>query len=203
MLNKNQVIELRESLNNKGYCQVNNVLHPELKKYLQIGSYILENQSSKENDTKEDVVHTKSTNSKVMYSSNLGESLLVYFTEIYSKISGKNLIPTYSFYRKYYKTNILLPHKDRPSCQYSATIQINSSVDKSWNFFLKDKQGQKVECKTKVGDIIFYKGQEVEHWREELEYEHSSHFFLHWVDKDDPQYKKHWFDGRSGLGILR
>ena len=139
MLNENQVIELRESLNNKGYCQVNNVLHPELKKYLQIGSYILENQSNPENNNKGEVVYTKSANSKVMYNSDLGETLLVYFNEIYSKISGKNLIPTYSFYRKYYKTNILVPHKDRPSCQYSATIQINSSVNKSWNFFLKDK----------------------------------------------------------------
>ena len=198
MLTENQVIQLRESLNNKGYCQVNNSFHPQLKEYLQIGSYLLEKQSMEESLQ---VIKAPSNKSKSSSNTLLGETLLIYFTQLYSQISGKNLIPTYSFYRKYYKGNNLLEHKDRPSCQYSATIQINSSTNKSWYFFLEDKEGKEVKCEAKVGDIIFYKGMEVPHWREELEYEHSSHFFLHWVDKDDPKYKPYWFDGREGLGI--
>ena len=199
MLNENQVIELRESLNNKGYCQVNNILHSQLKEYLQIGSHLLEEQSHIETQNENSLIYIDSIPNKTYYSPSFGDILLAYFTKIYSEISGKNLVPSYSFFRKYFQGNDLKKHIDRPSCQYSATIQINSSVDESWDFFITDKQNQKVECKTKVGDIIFYKGEEVEHWRETLKYEHSSHFFLHWVDKDNPNYKPYHFDGRKSL----
>ena len=203
MLTENQVIQLKESLNNRGYCQINNILHPQLKEYLQIGAHLIAKTSLSETNSEEEVVKTNNHHSKVQYSSLMGETLLAYFTSIYSQISGKNLIPTYSFFRKYYKTNKLIKHTDRPSCQYSATIQVDSSEDTSWPIWVKDKMGKDVKCETKVGDIIFYKGEEVLHWRNELTYDHSSHFFLHWVDKDDHKYKPYWFDGRKGLGNIR
>ena len=199
MLTENQVIQLRESLNNKGYCQVNNILHSQLKEYLQIVPNLIVKYSNTETQKENKITYIDSIPNKIYYSSPFGETLLAYFTKIYSEISGKNLVPSYSFFRKYFQGNDLKKHIDRPSCQYSATIQINSSVDESWDFFITDKQNQKVECKTKVGDIIFYKGEEVEHWRETLKYEHSSHFFLHWVDKDNPNYKPYHFDGRKSL----
>jgi hypothetical protein len=201
MLTENQVIQLRESLNNKGYCQVNNILHPQLKEYLQISAQMLA-QGPLEKEIWE-LIQNKNQPSQYLYSSIIGETLLTYFTPIYSQISGKNLNPTYSFFRKYYKTNKLLKHTDRSSCQYSATIQVDSSEDTSWPIWIKDKMNIDIKCDTKIGDIVFYKGEEVPHWREELEYEHSSHFFLHWVDKDNPKYKPYWFDGRERLGISR
>ena len=202
MLTENQVIQLRESLNNKGYCQVNNILHSQLKEYLQISSQMLALDPLYE-ESNVRIIKTKTTPSQAQYSSIIGENLLIYFTKIYSQISGKNLIPTYSFFRKYTKTNLLKKHTDRPSCQYSATIQIDSSKDESWPIFIQDKYNQKIKCETKIGDIIFYKGEEVEHWREELQYEYSSHLFLHWVDKDNLNYQPYWFDGRERLGISR
>ena len=42
MLNKNQVIQLRDSLNNEGYCQVNNIFHPQLIDYFKLSSELLQ-----------------------------------------------------------------------------------------------------------------------------------------------------------------
>jgi hypothetical protein len=200
MLNENQVVELRESLSNKGYCQINSIFNSQLIEYLKIGSSMLEFETEEDPATK-DGFFGKNSNSKPLrkYSPALGESLLIYLTPIYSQISGKNLIPTYSLYRKYYQTNTLEKHKDRPSCQYSATIQTDSSKDESWPIWIQSKNGN-TKNNSKIGDVIFYKGEEVLHWREELKYDYSSHLFLHWVDGDNPNYNQYWWDGRKRLG---
>lgn len=202
MFTEDQVIKLRDSLNNEGYCQVNNIFHSQLINYLKIGSSMLEFEIN-EDPLVEDKFFGENNNSSPLskYASVIGENLLIYLTPIYSQISGKNLIPTYSYYRKYFQNNILEKHSDRPSCQYSATIQIDSSKDESWPIWIKDKNNQDIECNSKIGDIIYYKGTEVLHWRKELKYEHSSHLFFHWVDGDDPSYKEFWWDGRERLGI--
>ena len=200
MFTEDQVIKLRDSLNNKGYCQVNNIFHSQLIEYLKIGSQMLEFETIEEGNGEGEVVKTNFQHSIATYASTIGENLLIYLTPIYSQILGKNLIPTYSFFRKYYQTNTLEKHQDRPSCQYSATIQIDSSKDEFWPIWIQSKNGQDVECNSKIGDAVFYKGCEVLHWREELKYEHSSHLFLHWVDGDDPAYREFWWDGRERLG---
>tara|TARA_R110000787_G_scaffold281250_1_gene392475 strand:+ start:98 stop:709 length:612 start_codon:yes stop_codon:yes gene_type:complete len=200
MLNENQVIQLRDSLNNEGYCQVNNILSPQLIEYFKLGSSMLEFETQQENNDESDIISTKGEKSIAKYSPFLGETLLLYLSPIYSQISGKDLVPTYSFYRKYSQTNNLGKHIDRPSCQYSATIQIDSSEDKSWPICIQNKNLQDIECNSKIGDIVFYKGEEVAHWREELKYKYSSHLFLHWVDGGDPAYKEFWWDGRERLG---
>ena len=203
MFTEDQVIKLRDSLNNEGYCQVNNIFHPQLIEYLKISSQMLEFETIEEGNGEGEVVKTNSQHSIIKYASIIGENLLTYLTPIYSQISGKNLIPTYSFFRKYFQTNILVKHRDRPSCQFSATIQVDSSKDESWPIWIKSKNGQDIECNSKIGDAVFYKGCEVLHWREELKYEYSSHLFLHWVDRDNPAYKEFWWDGRERLGTSR
>tara|TARA_R110000803_G_scaffold59958_1_gene119019 strand:+ start:53 stop:667 length:615 start_codon:yes stop_codon:yes gene_type:complete len=201
MLNENQVIKLRNSFNNEGYCQVNNIFHPQLVEYLKIGSSMLEFETEEDPSTQTGIFGENYSSGPLRkYSPILGENLLIYLTPIYSQILNKNLIPTYSLYRKYFQTNILEPHTDRPSCQYSATIQIDSSKDESWPIWIQSKNDQDIECNSKIGDAVFYKGCEVLHWREELKYEYSSHLFLHWVDRDDPAYKEFWWDGRERLG---
>ena len=204
MFTEDQVIKLRDSLNNKGYCQVNNIFHSQLIEYLKIGSQMLEFESIKEPANHEDhVVKSKLENTLSYYAPIIGENLLIYLTPIYSKISGKKLIPTFSVFRKYTKTSILLEHIDRSSCQYSATIQIDSSKNEPWPLWIRNKLNQNIECNSKLGDIVFYKGEEVAHWREELKYEYSSHLFLFWVDEDNPAYQKYFYDSRERLGIQK
>ena len=205
MLNKNQVIQLRDSLNNEGYCQINNFFHPQLKEYLQITSQfsellcnMLPHQLNR--DGKSSLVDSKlSVKSKGIYAYPPGEFLLQQLTKTYSYISKKSLIPSYSYFRKYYKLNSLLKHKDRFPSQYAATIQIDSSKNEPWPIWIKSKTGKEVKCNSKIGDIIFYKGEEVEHWREELQYEYSSHLFLMWVDENDWRYDGIKYDGRDSL----
>jgi len=136
-----------------------------------------------------------------LYNSNLGISLHKILTPLYSQISKKNLIPSYSFIRKYYQNNLLPPHIDRPSCQYSATLQLDRSKDKPWKFNLLDitKTYSKIIeiIDQKIGDIILYKGEKLLHWRLPLEYEWSTHLFLHWVDGDDPNYKEYQYDQKT------
>tara|TARA_R110000803_G_scaffold106364_1_gene174444 strand:- start:234 stop:854 length:621 start_codon:yes stop_codon:yes gene_type:complete len=199
MLNENQVIQLRDSLNNEGYCQVNNIFHPQLIDYFKLSSGLLQLEDLYSDKEENNLVKSTNKRDKAQYAPFIGETLLLYLTSIYSKISGKNLTPTYSFYRNYFQGNSLNRHTDRPSCQYSATIQIDSSKDESWPIWIQSKNRQDIECNSKIGDAVFYKGEEVEHWREELQYEYSSHLFLHWVDKDDPTYKEFWLDGRKNL----
>tara|TARA_R110000803_G_scaffold194180_1_gene257199 strand:- start:63 stop:689 length:627 start_codon:yes stop_codon:yes gene_type:complete len=194
MLNEKQVINYKDLFNNKGYCQIDNIFHPQLLEYLKIGSSMLEYQTVPEKNNERDVVRTNKQNSIHKYGPDIGENLLVFLTPLFNQITGKNLIPTYSYFRKYFQTNTLLKHQDRPSCQYSATIQFNSSKNESWPIWVQDKNKENIKCSPKVGDIIFYMGEKLPHWREELKYEHSSHLFLHWVDKEDPNYKNHWWD---------
>lgn len=195
-----EVINLRNSLNQKGYIHVKNIIEPQLCSFLQYSSLFIYHYSILENNDLESIVSKKNENSSIAYSPVIGETLLEVLTPIYSQIVGKKLIPSYSLYRLYKKGNELLPHKDRPSCQYSATIQIDSEKDKIWKFGIKDKEGNEISIGANLGDVIFYKGQEVRHWRKPLKYEFSAHLFLHWVNGEDPNYKDYWYDGREYLG---
>lgn len=203
MLNENEVIQLRNSLNKEGICVTKNIFGNELVSFLKTCSSFLDISSNFLPETNKEGVVKSSNNtfSKFSYSTIIGESLLLYLTPYYNKISGKNLVPTYSYYRTYFKGQNLIPHKDRPSCQYSISLQIKSSNNKSWPIYFHSKTSQIVEAIVEIGDVVFYKGEEVLHWRNHLEFENSSHFFLHWVDKDNPTYKKYWYDGRKRLGI--
>jgi hypothetical protein len=85
MLKNFQIISLKESLNNKGYCQINNILHPQFKEYLQIGAYLIAKTSLSETNIGEEVVKTQNHHSKAQYTTIIGETLLAYFTPIYSQ----------------------------------------------------------------------------------------------------------------------
>ena len=196
-LTDKQVFQLRHALKKFGHCQVENIIRPQLAQFLNLASHLMSSYVKEENNP---VVLTKNKHSKKQYAPIIGESLFACLTPIYSQISGKELIPTYSFFRTYYKGGTLTLHKDRPACQYSATIQIDSKDKNIWPIFIKDKKGIIQECKASWGDVIWYKGEEVEHWREELDFEYSSHLFMHWVDKNDSNYTKYQLDGRNSLG---
>lgn len=134
----------------------------------------------------------------------MAELLLLHFREHYSKVVGKELVPTYSYTRIYEKGAFLKQHRDRPACQYSMTVNIASSDDsKPWPFFCKTAVEGSKESKI-YNDLytpILYKGEDVSHWREPLEKDRSLHVFLHYVDKNDPDYRKEWYDGRRYVGV--
>jgi hypothetical protein len=98
-------------------------------------------------------------------------------------ITGKTLLPTYSFGRIYYKNAVMKEHTDRPSCEYSVTLC--ASIDnKPWPIWLRNKEGVDIPVDLYPGDALIYKGQMIPHWRNPYtEGNEQVQFFLHWVDK--------------------
>ena len=58
------------------------------------------------------------------YGDYLAESLLLNKKNLIEKEGNLKLLPTYSYWRTYTKYADLKKHKDRPSCEISATVSI-------------------------------------------------------------------------------
>ena len=129
---------------------------------------------------------------------------------------GIGLVPTYYFSREYYTDAVLYAHRDRPSCEISATIAIDYSTpkDEPWAIWVKkDKNFSKNKlsafevsqslssaeradqnCKEILlypGDMMVYQGCNVIHWRDPFEGDFSRHIFIHFVHKDGKIFKQY------------
>lgn len=134
--------------------------------------------------------------SKAKYADPLIESLLECLTAEMQEITGiKNLQPSYSYLRYYENGQYLVKHSDRPSCQYSVTLPLMTADDTPWTIYM---EGNEVDLA--VGDMVVYKGQEAEHWREPFKGKFQVQAHLHYVDGDDPKYKEYVYDRRNQLG---
>jgi hypothetical protein len=118
------------------------------------------------------------------------------------------LYPTYTYARIYKKGDVLERHKDRPSCEISATMFLGGDP---WSIYLEPNsnlggkpspvgkytpsKSKGVEIKLKEGDILIYKGCEMEHWRKKFKGKDCVQVFLHYN-------RPHlglpaWFQGRK------
>ena len=125
-------------------------------------------------------------NSHSYYNLPICNILLGRLTDKVSEISGKTLKPTYSYCRVCFKGADLKPHKDRPSCEYSVTLNLSQSHP--WIIFM-GKRG----VTQNPGDGVLYKGCEIEHSRPEFTGDEYVQVFLHYVDSEGP-YKNHVYD---------
>lgn len=137
-------------------------------------------------------------NSFSAYSPLFFESLSIQLKNKVSKIVNLNLYPTYSYARIYYKGSNLEPHIDRPSCEYSTTVCIDSTH--CWDFHIKNRDGDENIVKLNPGDMCVYSGCELEHWRNSYEGDRQIQCFLHYVNVDGP-YKKFKYDERPMMGL--
>lgn len=112
--------------------------------------------------------------------------LLGRMTEKVSELSGKRLLPSYAYCRVYFKEADLKRHKDRPSCEYSITLNLSQS--QPWTIYMGGKG-----IIQRPGDAVLYKGCEIEHYRKEFKGDEYVQVFLHYVDADGP-YKEHAYD---------
>lgn len=126
------------------------------------------------------------------------ESLLTVLQPIIENHIDISLCPTYSFSRIYYKNSVLEPHRDRESCEISATVCI-STDNIPWDIFFLNKQQQQCCITLQPGDAIIYSGMELTHWRNK--YEHNRHIqvFLHYINANG-KYKEYKYDNRICLG---
>lgn len=136
------------------------------------------------------------------YASPITESILVHMLPIIEQKTGLTLLPTYSYHRIYKPGDFLKKHTDRLSCEIGATINLGydyiiDDPEYRWNIWVGDK-----EFITEPGDMIIYKGIELEHWRDTFNAkEGSTHVqaFIFYVDANGP-YKDLIYDGRPELG---
>ena len=135
------------------------------------------------------------------YSDIAMETLLKGLKPLMEDETGLKLYETYSYARIYKKGDILKRHKDRYSCEFSTTLNLGGD---NWPIYLEPsgeegKEGKKISLTQ--GDMLIYKGCEVEHWREPFTGENCAQVFLHYNDALDEKAEENKFDGRPFLGL--
>ena len=147
------------------------------------------------------------------YSDIAMETLLLLVQPIMEKQTGIKLIPTYSYARIYKKGDILHRHKDRFSCEISTTLNLGGE---SWPIYIEPnpKMGGVIDGKgyssdntkgikvnLKPGDMLVYRGNLLEHWREEFDGKDCGQVFLHYNNAATKGAKDNIFDKRKHLGL--
>ena len=129
------------------------------------------------------------------------ETLLIKLLPIMEKETNLKLNPNYSFARIYKKGDILHRHKDRFSCEISTTLNLGGDP---WPIYLEPsgKGGLKgIKVDLNYGDMLVYRGNELEHWREEFNGQNCGQVFLHYNDIKTKGSKENIYDRRPHLGL--
>jgi hypothetical protein len=146
------------------------------------------------------------------YSDIVMETLLEKVKPIMEKQTKLKLIPTYSYARIYKKGDILNRHKDRFSCEISTTLNLGGDP---WPIFISknEKEGKYIEDKyipskekgieinLNQGDMLVYKGNLLEHWREIFKGKDCGQVFLHYNNSRTEGSELNIYDGRPHLGL--
>ena len=164
--------ELSDSFDKDSYVSVNNFIAPDIVKTISTYMEYCVNQNS----YKDNLSDTEREKDKVSrfsrYADPLIETILAdKLTEI-SKIVGKELHPTYSYSRVYVGNNVLDAHVDRPSCEYSVTVNV-ATLGHPWPIYFKREGSPQTQVLLEP---------------------------LHYVDKDGP-YADYKWDKRPSLGL--
>lgn len=180
----------------KSYCIIKSVISDEMCNFL--NQYCLFDELKNPQTDKDCMVPR--THSK--YADLAMESLLVILQDKMQEITELKLYPTYSYYRVYRNGSTLHPHIDRPACEISTTLCINydyNDTDYHWPIYIEGSP-----IRLQPGDMVIYKGCELEHWREEFTPKQNSYHiqgFFHYVDANGP-HKNAKYDSRLALGTI-
>lgn len=138
-------------------------------------------------------------NSFSFYGALCTETLGLYLQPTIEYITGKTLYPTYTYMRIYYTGSDMPKHKDRPSCEYSATVCISNDPE-PWEIYFENLEGEEKAVYLNPGDMIVYKGDTLPHWRNEYKGNRQAQVFVHYVDANG-NYKDYIYDHRPFLGF--
>jgi|TARA_R110000744_G_C19211257_1_gene546092 hypothetical protein len=142
------------------------------------------------------------------------ETLSLKIQPIMEKITGFKLNPSYTYARIYKKGDKLRKHKDRSSCEISATINLGGNP---WPIYLDPTGADTVIDEFKeihkpnsppgkmvnlnIGDMLVYRGSELEHWRKEFKDTECVQGFLHYTNRKTKWNQNLIFDKRPHLGL--
>ena len=189
---KNNVKEFSK----KGYVLVKNAVSRDLVDFMTQYALFDEVQNFNPDQTQVIGAHAK-------YADPVMETLLLKLHKIIEDNTGLRVHPTYSFYRVYRPGDELVPHKDRPSCEISITVSLGYDYKDSsyqWPIFVDG-----TACVLEPGDLVCYRGVDLEHWREKFTAPEGSwhvQAFLHYVDADGP-YSDYIYDKRPSIGVKK
>ena len=141
------------------------------------------------------------------------ETLLLKCQPVMEKATALKLYPAYTYARIYKKGDELKRHKDRFSCEISTTMNLGGD---DWPIYLSpnenvgppdgknitvasEAKGVKVDLKP--GDMLVYRGVDLEHWREKFKGTECVQVFLHYNNRKTPGAKNNMFDARPHLGL--
>jgi hypothetical protein len=141
------------------------------------------------------------------------ETLLLKCQPGMEKATGLKLYPAYTYARIYKKGDELKRHKDRFSCEISTTMNLGGDdwpiylepnsklggVIEGFGYVSKNTKGVRVDLKP--GDMLVYRGCELEHWREKFKGKECVQVFLHYNNRKTPGARDNMFDKRPHLGL--
>jgi len=128
------------------------------------------------------------------YSESIFDSLLVEKKDLVEKIVGHKIFPSYSYTRVYKKSTELKKHLDRKSCEITISLCLGYEGP-SWPLNLETKTGTE-SIILEPGDALWYRGDEMQHWRDPFKGDLQAQVFLHYVTQEQDEY-----DGRATLGL--
>ena len=187
-----------------GYLVIPNVLTPEACELIYIQCKMIEEIKCYEKNVKTSEVllgDSQVEKSFSYYAPLCCESLCMYLKPVIEKHINKELLPTYTYMRIYYKGADLKKHTDREECEISASLCIHMKSEKPWDFCLTDKTDKNVSVSLNRGDLVVY-NRYLKHWRDEYTGVEQTQTFLHYVDKNGP-YSNKIFDSRKLMGLPR
>jgi hypothetical protein len=181
----------------QGYCVIKSAISAELRDFITQYALFDEMQGfSSEKDSAINGAQVPNAHSK--YADPAMESLLLILQEQIENNTGLKVFPTYSYFRVYRNGDSLKNHRDRESCEISATLCFNYSyTDYAWPIYMEDKA-----ITLDPGDLVIYKGCDLYHHREEFQPTEESwqvQGFFHYVNQDGP-YSDFKFDKRPNIG---
>tara|TARA_R110000803_G_scaffold53214_1_gene109170 strand:- start:1301 stop:1915 length:615 start_codon:yes stop_codon:yes gene_type:complete len=134
------------------------------------------------------------------YSDILMETLLTELLPVMERKTGLKLNPNYSYARIYKKGDVLERHKDRFSCEISTTMHLGGG---DWDIYLETDvlNSKVVKVLLKPGDMLVYRGNELEHWRDKLSFNDCGQVFLHYNNIKTKGSKENRYDRRPHLGL--
>lgn len=141
--------------------------------------------------------------SKSFYGDYFTETLLISSIPSLSEVTGLKLLPQYSYTRIYSYGEELVRHRDRASCEFTATVCLGKPEGEDINpIYIQNKMDESNPHRADLeeGDLCIFTGTVLDHWRPPLENSWLLQTFIHYTDLNGEYGNRIW-DGRYGPGF--
>ena len=126
------------------------------------------------------------------------ETLLLKLHPLMEKNTKLKLYPNYSYARIYKNGDILKRHRDRFSCEISTTLFLGGD---KWPIYLETFNKKEIEINLNQGDMLVYKGNILDHWREPFKGKNCGQVFLHYNNANTKGALENIYDKRMHVGL--